>query len=383
MSIQAILSDTSPYRRVAGYESEVELEPIRDSTFLYIGTTDRLAFTNHFTSGRIAGSFAKAEELLSSMSADKLPDVLFIDIPLQAAALKQFCQFLQERQLLCFTPIIYNLAQLTKSRMEYARQMKLIEKAGCVDDIIDFSAHDINYASKVEFLKEAKRNLATANSCFKKNRLRLDRRSFFLFLKRGLDIILSFLAIILLLPVFIIIAIAIKIESRGPVFYNAVRAGRRFKVFKFYKFRSMVANADKTIEALSHLNQYDTNESGPRFFKIVNDPRVTRLGKFLRNSSLDELPQLFNVLKGDMSIVGNRPLPLYEAETLTTNKFIERFNAPAGITGLWQIKKRGKKEMSVEERINLDITYARNISLLVDLGIMAKTPIALLQKTNV
>jgi lipopolysaccharide/colanic/teichoic acid biosynthesis glycosyltransferase len=145
----------------------------------------------------------------------------------------------------------------------------------------------------------------------------------------------------------------------------------------------MVVNADEKIDTLAHLNQYGSNGKGAKFFKIANDPRITKVGRFLRNSSLDELPQLFNVLIGDMSLVGNRPLPLYEAATLTTNEFVERFMAPAGITGLWQIKKRGKAEMSIDERIGLDISYARKSTLLYDLWIMANTPGALLQKSDV
>jgi len=145
----------------------------------------------------------------------------------------------------------------------------------------------------------------------------------------------------------------------------------------------MVVNADKKIESLAHLNQYNDQTVGARFFKISNDPRITKVGKFLRNTSLDELPQLFNVLKGDMSLVGNRPLPLYEAATLTTNEFVERFMAPAGMTGLWQIKKRGKTEMSTDERIELDISYARKANLFYDFWIMAKTPAAILQKNDV
>jgi lipopolysaccharide/colanic/teichoic acid biosynthesis glycosyltransferase len=167
------------------------------------------------------------------------------------------------------------------------------------------------------------------------------------------------------------------------VFYTSLRAGQGFKIFDFYKFRTMEVDADKKIEALAHLNQYTTGDTGPLFFKVTNDPRITRFGQFLRNTSMDELPQLFNVIKGDMSLVGNRPLPLYEAATLTTNEFVERFMAPAGITGLWQVKKRGKAEMSIEERINLDILYARRSNLLYDLRIMASTPAALWQKTNV
>jgi len=119
------------------------------------------------------------------------------------------------------------------------------------------------------------------------------------------------------------------------------------------------------------------------FVKIKNDPRVTRIGGFLRNSSLDELPQLWNVFIGHMSLVGNRPLPLYEAEKLTTDKYALRFNAPAGITGLWQVEKRGKEGMSEEERLFLDNSYAMNHSFKNDLLVILKTIPALLQKENV
>ena len=146
----------------------------------------------------------------------------------------------------------------------------------------------------------------------------------------------------------------------------------------------MVVEADHKLSHLMDKNQYGSSrKSNPVFFKISNDPRITHFGKFLRNTSLDELPQLFNVLKADMSLVGNRPLPLYEAKVLTTDRHAERFNAPAGITGLWQISKRGQKEMSAEERIALDIDYARHNSFVQDLQIMLKTPKALIQKDNV
>ena len=134
----------------------------------------------------------------------------------------------------------------------------------------------------------------------------------------------------------------IKLTSRGPVLYKSKRAGEGFKVFDFYKFRTMVAGAEEILDSLHIKNMYDSSQGNPCFFKVSNDPRVTRIGLFLRNTSFDELPQLFNVLKGDMSLVGNRPLPLYEATTLTTREWAERFMAPAGITGLWQISKKGK-----------------------------------------
>jgi lipopolysaccharide/colanic/teichoic acid biosynthesis glycosyltransferase len=182
----------------------------------------------------------------------------------------------------------------------------------------------------------------------------------------------------------LLIAIAIRIESRGPFIYIAKRAGRGYQIFNFYKFRTMYRDADQRVAELNHLNQYTTGDGkGPVFFKVSNDPRITRVGRLLRNTSLDELPQLINVLLGDMSLVGNRPLPLYEAATLTTDDYAARFLAPAGITGLWQVKKRGNKDMSVEERISLDIDYASKCNFSTDLWIIANTPTALFQKENV
>ena len=120
------------------------------------------------------------------------------------------------------------------------------------------------------------------------------------------------------------------------------------------------------------------------FVKFENDPRITRVGRFIRKYSIDELPQLINILKGDMSIVGNRPLPLYEAELLTTDEYIERFMAPAGLTGLWQVEKRGDQgALSAEERKQLDIKYARDFSFWTDINIICRTCTAFVQKENV
>jgi lipopolysaccharide/colanic/teichoic acid biosynthesis glycosyltransferase len=199
------------------------------------------------------------------------------------------------------------------------------------------------------------------------------------FLKRAIDIAASSILLIALSPVLLLIALLIKAESAGPVFYVSRRAGYGYRIFNFYKFRSMRVNADKEISELLQHNQY--GESA--FFKMRNDPRVTRLGNFLRCTSLDELPQLINVLKGDMSLVGNRPLPLYEAEQLTRDKAAGRFLAPAGITGLWQITKRGKREVSEGERIKLDIIYTRKWSVWYDLKILFGTLPALFQKESV
>ena len=125
-------------------------------------------------------------------------------------------------------------------------------------------------------------------------------------------------------------------------------------------------------------------ERANTFFKIENDPRVTRVGRILRKYSIDELPQLFNILKGDMSVVGNRPLPIYEAEQLTSDNYIERFMAPSGLTGLWQVEKRGNGgSLSPEERKQLDIKYARTFSFSMDMKIIFRTFTAFIQKENV
>lgn len=200
--------------------------------------------------------------------------------------------------------------------------------------------------------------------------------------KRLFDILFSFLALLVLSPLLLLLALLIKLESGGPVLYVSKRVGTAYRVFDFYKFRTMRIDADKMIQDLLHLNQYQS-VSNPTFFKINKDPRVTRMGRFLRNTSLDELPQLINVLKGNMSIVGNRPLPLYEAERITKDQWSKRFLAPAGITGLWQVSRRGNKEMSAEERIALDMAYADESSLWYDLKIVAQTIPALLQKESV
>lgn len=199
--------------------------------------------------------------------------------------------------------------------------------------------------------------------------------------KRSFDILASTFLLLLFSPLCLIIAISIKLESGGPIIYRSKRAGQYFRVFDFLKFRSMHVNADQHLAKLGSLNQY--GDKGTPFLKIQNDPRITRVGRFIRKTSLDELPQLINVLKGDMSLVGNRPLPLYEAEQLCKEETAERFSAPAGITGLWQVSKRGKSEMSASERINLDIEYSRKSSLWLDVKIVFMTVPAMIQHENV
>ena len=260
--------------------------------------------------------------------------------------------------------------------------------------------------------------------------------------KRAFDIIFSTLAIIVLSPIFILTAIAIKLESKGPVLFKSKRVGTNYTIFDFLKFRSMYTDAEERLKELSKdHNQYTENhedeelktitaplgeqaeqdmidmgmesmmmigdeeimlvgddfvmaesdfskqkeeQNNNAFVKIENDPRVTKVGRFIRKYSIDELPQLFNILKGDMSVVGNRPLPLYEAEKLTADSSIDRFMAPAGLTGLWQVEERGKGgNMSAEERKQLDITYGQTYNFLLDMKIILRTLTAFVQKENV
>ncbi|OYW16899.1 MAG: hypothetical protein B7Z54_09215, partial [Sphingobacteriales bacterium 12-47-4] len=310
----------------------------------------------------------------------RLPEAIIISFPFRENEFNSFCTWLKSHYKLSFIPVVYNKEFLNAVQFDMLQRMKL------VDDITEVSENQA-FLDKVTFLhKVGKYRMEKAASNITiDNQVLMTKagNGFNYLLKRTVDIFIASMLILLFLPVFILIAIAIRVESRGPVFYTAQRAGKGFKVFNFFKFRTMILDADKKLAEMKQLNQYQNNGTGASFFKIKNDPRITKVGCFLRNTSLDELPQLFNVLKGDMSIVGNRPLPLYEASTLTTNEWSERFMAPAGITGLWQVKKRGQEDMSAEDRISLDIDYARKNNLISDLKIMAVTPKALFQKTNV
>lgn len=198
--------------------------------------------------------------------------------------------------------------------------------------------------------------------------------------KRVFDIVFALGAIAFFALPMLLIAIAIKLTSSGAIIYRSKRIGTGYAKFDFLKFRSMVPGADRQVDQLMALNQYGSDGV---FLKVKNDPRVTWIGRLIRNTSLDELPQLFNVLRGDMSIVGNRPLPLREAEQLTSEDWSERFLAPAGITGKWQTSGRGKDTMDVASRMTLDIEYARSYSALEDLKILFKTFGAMKQDANV
>ncbi|OQP02166.1 multidrug MFS transporter [Geobacillus sp. 44C] len=188
----------------------------------------------------------------------------------------------------------------------------------------------------------------------------------YLIAKRIMDICGALIGLICLSWLFLIVAILIKLEDpKGPVFFKQVRVGKDGKEFYMYKFRSMVANAEELLESLLHLN-----ETTGAMFKMKNDPRVTKIGRFIRKTSIDELPQLWNVLKGDMSLVGPRPpLPREVAQYTEYDK--QRLLVTPGCTGLWQVS--GRNDLGFDEMVELDLKYIRERSLLYDIKIIFKT----------
>ncbi|GMN06216.1 sugar transferase [Croceitalea sp. MTPC5] len=290
----------------------------------------------------------------------------------------------------------------------------------------DFFAHPVRFdrlLERIDFLKELKLNLRkqkiqSSNAQLKKYKIGFWKRSF--------DLLLAGSVLLLASPFLLLVILAIRLESKGKVYYISKRVGTGYRIFNFLKLRSMYPDADKRLKEFEHLNQYvHEDDSGQiasnagekkiqgtvlisddaevdeiahnqkrkesaksAFVKFDNDPRITKVGKIIRKLSIDELPQLINVLKGDMSIVGNRPLPLYEAEMLTTDEWTERFNGPAGITGLWQVEARGRSsKMSPEERKQLDVKYVKyansKYAFLIDMWIILRTFKAVFQKENV
>jgi lipopolysaccharide/colanic/teichoic acid biosynthesis glycosyltransferase len=204
--------------------------------------------------------------------------------------------------------------------------------------------------------------------------------------KRCLDMVLAISLLVILSPLFLLIAILIKLDTPGSTFFVQERVGAKpvwkngrrgweVRNFPFYKFRSMVQNADQSLHE-DYIIAWVAGRAGESStttetkFKIANDPRITRVGRILRKTSLDELPQLVNVLKGEMSIVGPRPVPTYEVGQYQTQHY-QRLTALPGITGLWQVK--GRCQVSFEEMIDMDIEYIRNQSLWLDIKILALT----------
>lgn len=201
----------------------------------------------------------------------------------------------------------------------------------------------------------------------------LNDTNIYKYFKRLIDIVVSFLGIVILSPVFLIISILIKKESDGPVFFKHKRIGKNGKEIEIYKFRSMVPNAEDLIKKFTPEQMKEFKEN----FKLENDPRITKIGKFLRKTSLDELPQLFNILKGDLSIIGPRPVIKDELEKYRNNK--DKFlSVTPGLTGYWAAN--GRSDTTYEQRMVMELYYVDNISFKLDLKVFFKTIISVVKK---
>jgi lipopolysaccharide/colanic/teichoic acid biosynthesis glycosyltransferase len=210
------------------------------------------------------------------------------------------------------------------------------------------------------------------------------RRKSYLLVKRGIDLLGSVLALIFFSPLFLLIALAIKLTSKGPVFFQQNRVGQFGRQFMFLKFRTMYCNCDSAVhrEYVTRLiaNQAERNLTDPcgqGIFKLTNDRRITWAGRILRRYSLDELPQLLNVLRGDMSLVGPRPAIPYELAAYQTWHRRRILEAKPGVTGLWQVT--GRSQVRFDEMVRLDLRYATSLSLWLDLKILARTPLAVVR----
>jgi lipopolysaccharide/colanic/teichoic acid biosynthesis glycosyltransferase len=391
---------------------------IQPKKILYVGTNCKLFCQQmvelNYIGLSLNNSFKAYCWLKKMAECNNLPDAIICDLKLEGGDAYNLFDSLKEDEQLRNIPFIV----ISKS---FSREEKLEALKHGFDDFYPYPPNAYKIHKRLSFLmenpKSLKRGDSTSNS--------LTNRDIPL-VKRVFDIVVASTLLLLLSPLMLLVMLLIKLESRGPVFYISKRAGRGYKVFDFYKFRSMRVGADKELAQLADKNIYSAQNlknnafeqtavegecidcliagkpcsntvehfgrmicekqlarvkhNKPSFIKLENDPRVTKIGKFIRKTSIDELPQLINVLKGDMSIVGNRPLPLYEAEQLTTDLWAKRFMAPAGITGLWQVAKGGKASISDTQRKMLDVVYATKFNIWLDIKIMMRTLPAMIQK---
>lgn len=392
---------------------------------LYVGSNAALvtALRNEKNTAVITAS--NSLEAMKALAAHHKPDAVVCEYHLPGKNGLYLFDSIRSMAALNTMPFILLSAAFSDELYKQALQKK-------ADDF--FVTGSINAAAlvnRVHFLCNYRKNLVQ-----KENALAAAAVFKMPLSKRLFDIAVASLVLLLASPFLLLIILAIRLESKGKVYYTSKRVGRT--VFDFYKLRSMRTGADSELKKLAkEKNQYagtgnkeevqfdvpcprcsklsegqtcspvmyidkhsicdywynhqknEVAKSKSAFVKIVNDPRITRVGKFIRNTSIDELPQLINVLKGDMSIVGNRPLPVYEAEQLTVDSFSKRFLAPAGITGLWQVELRGRGgNMSEEERKRLDNEYADHFrdgkySFWYDMKLILRTIPALFQKDTV
>ncbi len=395
-------------------ESEVKNKPY---TILYVGDDD--VFSQLINESEFFNVIHKQNGFLgvNYLEKNKTPDAIVSEIIVQGINGFELHKEIHNNENWQKVPyiIVDNAYSPEEKKQAFDQQ---------IDDIYQKPIAPERLYKRISFLKDYKlrRNIIS----FLEDKKRSIKTPLW---KRGFDITFAIFVLLAISPLLLIIIIIMQLEDRGPIIYAGKRVGKGYSTFPFYKFRSMYVGADKKLQEFAKtMNQYASKEApdddkpiydcprckasptgkcstilkdakgndiceyqqiawkkrkAMKFIKIKNDPRITRVGRFLRKTSIDELPQLFNVIRGEMSIIGNRPLPLYEAEFITQDKYLERFNVPAGITGLWQVSKRGKSDMSEDERLMLDVEYSNKMSFWFDMKILFKTPFVLLSHEEV
>ncbi|MBP6828501.1 MAG: sugar transferase [Saprospiraceae bacterium] len=317
-------------------------------------------------------AFQWLEQRVNSLENYQLPFAVFCNLTWLKNNGFEFAERIRSHPDLRFVPFIVFAGQGEKINR------KMLLQQG-VDDCFTIPVHWRQLKARLDFLNQYKSKLLELSD-------QVQRENYCYQIpqaKRIFDIAGSLLGILISCFIWLPVAVAIALESKGPVLYHSKRVGADYRIFNFLKFRSMYVDADQHVAELQHLNVYSLAGGEAIFLKFNHDPRITRVGRFIRKYSIDELPQLINVLRGEMSLVGNRPLPVYEAEMLTRDEWSTRFLAPAGITGLWQVSKRDYPDMSSAQRIELDIAYARDYSLRTDLDIILRTFRAVVQKEDI
>ena len=370
MTKQETAQKTSAYRLVSVQDSNPLIKQ-RDNIF-YIGENITLVAN---LAGSFRNGYATAINLQQGVSflRELLMDQyrfrgIMIDVPMHKLQLEKFMQFMQGSGLEQ-VPVLYVSTHLSE------REVQELIAAHIVDDIVHPIRDIFTIGERMDFVGQVKKQVAAGRR--EVVMTTLVKGWMQAAVKRVADIIVSTILIILLAPLMLLLAILIKLSSDGPVFHNAYRAGKGYTIFKFYRFRTTKVGTARLVTSLSQVNLF--RDHGATFLKACDESSVTGIGQWLRSTCLDELPQLFNVLKGDMSMVGNRPLPLNEASQLTNNAFAERFNAPAGITGLWQIHQDGDP---LRDRVQDDLLYAKRRSLWLDFTILCRTPAAWWRKVK-